>query len=127
MFTRILCVAAGGALGSVSRYLVVVGMSRHVAGAFPWWTLAVNAAGSFLIGFVARIFYQGFPGHEFYWLFAVVGFLGGFTTFSAFSYELLLMLQKQQYALFALNVSLHAAGCLAAVIAGYHVSKIIFS
>jgi len=75
-----------------------------------------------------RFFFdQGFPGHEFYWLFAVVGFLGGFTTFSAFSYELLLMLQKQQYALFALNVSLHAAGCLAAVIAGYHVSKIIFS
>jgi len=79
--TAILLVAAGGAAGSVARYLA--GLAATMLGAgFPWGTLAVNLLGSALIGLAAGLGASGDAR-----LLLVTGFLGGFTTFSAFSLE----------------------------------------
>ncbi len=80
--TALLLVATGGAAGSVVRYLVSLAALAAFGGAFPWGTLAVNVIGSAAIGLAAGLGVEG-PAR----LLAVTGFLGGFTTFSAFSLE----------------------------------------
>lgn len=81
----LLQVAAGGALGAMARYLTGLAALRLVGGSFPWGTLVVNVAGSFLIGVLfaaleARGAMRLAP-------FLLTGVLGGFTTFSAFSLD----------------------------------------
>jgi CrcB protein len=78
----VLLVAAGGAIGSVLRYLVSVVALEMLGGGFPWGTLAVNVLGSGLIGVLGGMGVQGELR-----LLLVTGMLGGFTTFSAFSLE----------------------------------------
>jgi CrcB protein len=79
--TGLLLVAAGGAAGSVARYLVGLAAAGLGAG-FPWGTLAVNVLGSALVGLAAGLGASGDAR-----LLLVTGFLGGFTTFSAFSLD----------------------------------------
>ncbi|WP_270937328.1 fluoride efflux transporter CrcB [Falsiroseomonas oryzae] len=78
----LLLVALGGAAGSVARYLVSVLSVTAFGAGFPWGTLAVNILGSAAIGVAAGLGVQGSAR-----LLLVTGFLGGFTTFSAFSLE----------------------------------------
>lgn len=80
--TPILLVAAGGALGSVLRYLTTLAGVALFGTGFPWGTLTVNIIGSFGIGALAA---HGIDNHA--RLLLVTGMLGGFTTFSAFSLE----------------------------------------
>jgi CrcB protein len=107
----LLLVALGGAAGSVLRYLAaVMGLAWFGAG-FPWATLAVNATGSLLIGALAAI---GLEGQARFLL--VTGFLGGFTTFSAFSLETTLLWDRAPVlaaAYVAASVALGILGCLA--------------
>jgi CrcB protein len=85
-------VAAGGALGSGLRYAVGVWSSQRFSHDFPWHTFAVNVTGSFLLG--ALLSYSVDRSGWGHWqLFAGVGLLGGFTTFSTFSYETLRLMQ----------------------------------
>ena len=86
---QVLLVAAGGAIGSVLRWAVSVWLARPGPAAFPWSTLAVNLLGSAAIGFVLALATEraGFPASL--RLFVATGVLGGFTTFSAFSWETL--------------------------------------
>ncbi len=92
--------AAGGALGSVARYLATLGIGAWLGGAYPWGTLAVNLLGSFAIGVVLRLVADGVwsPGGD-ERLFAAIGVLGGFTTFSSFSGETLGLLRSGAYPL----------------------------
>lgn len=85
----VLLVAAGGALGSVLRYVVSVLAIEAFGLGFPWGTLAVNVIGSGLIGVCAGL---GLGGEL--RLLLVTGVLGGFTTFSAFSLETGLLWQR---------------------------------
>ena len=78
----LLMVALGGAAGSVARYLLAVAAVEALGAAFPWGTLAVHILGSAAIGIAAGLGVQGEAR-----LLLVTGFLGGFTTFSAFSLE----------------------------------------
>ena len=96
-----LYVALGGAVGSVLRYHAgrAVGALAGEANAFPWGTLAVNIAGSLLMGALVGWFARSAPGEaatESARLLLGVGLLGGFTTFSAFSAELVTMLHRGQ-------------------------------
>ena len=87
MIRSLLLVGAGGALGSVARYAVSM-LFAHYAICSHWATLLVNVVGSFLIGLSIPLFSNG--GY----LFAVVGFCGGFTTFSTFSSQAVQLFQQ---------------------------------
>lgn len=110
--TQILAVAAGGAAGSVLRYLI----SRiPFVSALPWATLLVNVIGSFLVGaFIAVAGTRAEISQETR-AFVTVGLLGGFTTFSTFSQQTLSLWQAERFAFAGLNVLLNVGlGLLAA-------------
>ena len=110
-----LLVFVGGGLGSMARHGVNRAGLAFLGPGFPWWTLAVNVIGSFLIGLLAGLFGALETGQNAR-LFLVTGFLGGFTTFSAFSLDTLTMwergaqLEAGLYVLASVVLSLLAAG-----------------
>ena len=91
---QILLVAIGGAIGSVARYLVGVGMTRMMGMSFPWGTLTVNIVGSFAIGILTELVARRFDASAELRLLIVVGFLGGFTTFSSFSLDTMTLVER---------------------------------
>ena len=88
---NVLLVAAGGAIGAAARYLAGVWIVARLGTSFPWGTFFVNITGSFLIGIVLVLVVGGTLPAEAR-LFFAVGILGGYTTFSSFSYETLQLL-----------------------------------
>lgn len=120
-FIPISCVAAGGAIGSLLRYgTVQFTMALHPQ-PFPLGTMIVNIIGSFLIGLLmAR--YLSAPS-ESAQLFFVTGVLGGFTTFSAFSWDALQLLQRGALASAAFYVIGSVAISFGAVAAGYRLGQ----
>ncbi len=99
-FVASLHVALGGAIGSVLRYQLGRGMTHwlgpQAVTAFPWATLAANVIGSLAMGLLAGWLARHGQGGEQWRLFAGVGLLGGFTTFSAFSLELMVLIERHQ-------------------------------
>lgn len=83
----------GGGLGAVARHGANRAGLALLGPGFPWWTLAVNVGGCFLIGLLAGLFGALETGHNAR-LFLITGFLGGFTTFSAFSLDALTLWQR---------------------------------
>jgi fluoride exporter len=120
-FSRLLGVALGGALGSVARVLVVTGMGP-LSVRFPWGTFAVNALGSLAIGFLAAR-WLALPTLSPWRLFAIAGFLGGFTTFSAFSLENLNLLRQGRFLVAAGYIALSTAVGLLAAALGFWFGK----
>ncbi len=94
----ILLVASGGAIGSVARYLVGVGMARAFGVAFPYGTLAVNVIGGFLMGLFIELLARRFEGSPELRLFIAIGILGGFTTFSSFSLDVVVLWERGELA-----------------------------
>ena len=90
-----LAVAFGGALGSLARFWLAAAMTALTGPRFPWGTLLINVAGSFIIGLVAAatLAPARLPMHPDLRIFLMVGVCGGFTTFSAFSLQTLELLQ----------------------------------
>ena len=88
-----LLVFVGGGLGAMARHGINRAGLALLGPGFPWWTLAVNVAGSFLIGLLAGMFGAMETGHNAR-LFLTTGFLGGFTTFSAFSLDALTLWER---------------------------------
>ena len=91
-------VALGGALGSVGRFVVASAVGHAVGTAFPWGTLAVNVIGGFVIGALAEIFALRWSVTPELRALLVTGVLGGFTTFSAFSLEIVAMIERGAWA-----------------------------
>ena len=87
-------VAIGGSLGSVARYLVAIGAGRLVGAEFPWGTLVINIVGSFLIGVFAESFALSWNASQAMRVFLTVGICGGFTTFSTFSLDAIVLMQR---------------------------------
>ena len=114
-----LCVGAGGFLGSVSRFLVSAGV-QHLAGRshFPYGTLAVNIAGCFIVGLLNGWSggFQSFAGPA--RLLLVVGFLGGFTTFSALGHEAVTMSARGPAAAAIIYMAAHVTAGFATAWAG---------
>jgi fluoride exporter len=104
-FRILLAVAAGGALGSVARYLAGVGSTKLFGLAFPWGTLMINIAGSFLIGAFVELFALKWDLPQEARVFLTVGICGGFTTFSTFSLDTYLLMQRGEWWLAAAYVA----------------------
>jgi CrcB protein len=90
-------VALGGAIGSVARWALSGAVQKWSGSLFPWGTLVVNAIGSLAIGVLAALALERALIPPAARLFLIVGVLGGFTTFSAFSYETVAMLRGGQW------------------------------
>ncbi len=116
-----LWVAIGGALGSVARYACSAVALRWFGAGFPWGTLFVNVSGSFAIGLLAALMTaDGRPllGNDAR-AFAMIGVLGGFTTFSAFSLETLNLIRSGAIGAAGANVALSVGLCLAGTWLGF--------
>ena len=115
---KILCVFLGGGIGSLLRYGIQELSRKPLADAvFPWGTFGVNVTGSFLIGLFYALSFR-FPVPAELRLFLTVGLCGGFTTFSTFSNEGILLLKHEFYGLFFLYALSSVASGLLAVLAG---------
>ena len=113
---EILMVGLGGFAGSVCRYLISVVMQPLLPQeGIPWHTMLVNVVGSLLIGGLLAVEVRG------HWhLLGVVGFCGGFTTFSTFSLELLRLMRAGHYSVAASYIGLSLVLSLMAVALGFH-------
>lgn len=118
-------VAIGGALGSVFRYSIGILFSSFSLTTFPWGTLFVNITGSFLMGIVFFIS-KDFISEEFK-LFLSVGLLGGYTTFSAFSLDVINMLFNKDYLLSILYILASVFISIFFLLAGFLFMKLLNS
>jgi CrcB protein len=113
-----LAVGIGAALGAWLRWGLGILLNAHLK-TLPLGTLAANLGGGYLIGISVGFFLQH-PDLPMAWrLFAVTGFLGGLTTFSTFSAESMLLLQKGDYMWAFVHILLHLAGSIAFCMAGF--------
>ena len=115
---NIVAVGAGSFIGGTARYLVSL-MMKGVGKGFPWASLAVNLAGCFLIGLLWGLFSKNGTEGSNWALFLTVGLCGGFTTFSTFSKEALMMLQAGNVWGFAGYVAISVVAGVALVALGY--------
>jgi CrcB protein len=118
-------VAAGSALGALARYLCSVAAVALLGPAFPWGTLTVNVLGSLLIGLYASLSEPdgrllASPAQR---QFVMAGFCGGFTTFSIFSLETLLLVDRHEFDLAAIYVAVSVALWLVSVWIGYRIGS----
>lgn len=124
--TRILIIIGlGGFLGSISRYLMSAGIQQYYFTSFPLGTLSVNTVGSFLIGIIFGFAEKGVLLNADWKMFLAVGFCGGFTTFSTFTLDNLLLLRDGQIAHFLLYTGGSLFIGLFAVAMGYYFTRII--
>ncbi len=115
---NLLLVFIGGGVGSVARYTMMKAIGHVMGSNFPWHTLGVNVLGALLIGAVAEFMALRISGIETIRLLLITGFLGGFTTFSAFSLEGAMMVQKGEYMTLAFYTFASVGGTILAVLCG---------
>lgn len=113
-----LAVALGGAIGASGRHLVGMMTLRYFGPGFPWGTVAVNVLGSFAMGVMIELLALKFNATNELRLFLATGILGGFTTFSAFSLDVVLMMERKQMWLAGTYVSVSVFASIAALFAG---------
>ena len=115
-----LWVALGSAIGGAGRYWLATVVGAQLGGVFPWGTLAVNILGSFVIGLVAVLTEPSgrLPMSIDARQFIMIGICGGFTTFSAFSLQTLVLVRAGEWGWAATNIVLSVALCLAGVALG---------
>lgn len=119
-----LLIAIGSAFGGVARYWCSSWIAERAGETFPWGTLTVNVAGSCLIGLLAGLaapegrFYMSPDARQL----LMIGVLGGFTTFSSFSLQTLMLIRDGDWGAALANVLLSVVACLVAVWVGYAAS-----
>jgi fluoride exporter len=116
-------IAVGSAIGGVSRFLVGGLMQRATAGTFPLGTLIVNLTGSFLLGAILRYAVDTPTLTPELRAFLTIGFCGGYTTFSTFSYETAAMLEDGEWTRAGMYVALSLFLSLAATFLGFAASR----
>ena len=116
-------VCLGSAVGGGARYLLSGSMLKLLGGAFPFGTLAVNLIGSFLVAGLMYIAMNGTAMSETTRLMLTAGVLGGFTTYSSFSYETMRCLQAGDWGISVANVVATVVGCLATCFLGWAVAR----
>src|SRR5665213_2883857 len=122
-FTTCLFVVAGGAVGTLGRYLLSMAASPFSQN-LPWGTIGINILGSFVIGFFGTLTlaHGRYPVSENARLFVMVGLCGGFTTFSSFSLQTLELMRNGAIGRATVNVAASVILCIGAVAAGHLVA-----
>lgn len=121
-----LIVALGGALGAALRHLTGLAALRVLGPNFPFGTLTVNVVGSFLMGIVVELLARRYGASNEMRLFLATGVLGGYTTFSAFSLDAIVLWERGAQGLAAAYVGLSVALSLAALFGGLALARAIF-
>ena len=119
---NILAVGAGSCVGGIARYLISISMKGAGKG-FPWGTLTVNLIGCLLIGLLWGYFSKTATEGTGWALFLTIGLCGGFTTFSTFSKEALVILQSGNVLSFALYLAVSILAGIALVAAGCYMIR----
>jgi CrcB protein len=120
---NLLLVMAGGALGSAARYLVGRTTLAWYGPAYPWGTLAVNLIGGFLMGALVGSLARFGAASDHARLLIGVGVLGGFTTFSAFSLDMMVMLERGDWDLALGYALISVIGAVLALFAGLSLTR----
>ncbi|HEX2256374.1 MAG TPA: fluoride efflux transporter CrcB [Afifellaceae bacterium] len=124
--THLLLVAAGGAIGAALRHLVGLGALRLFGAGFPVGTLTVNVAGSFAMGLlIGWLALRAAGGGQNLRLFLATGVLGGFTTFSAFSAETVLLWERGAAGAALGYVAASVVASIAALVAGLAIVRAV--
>lgn len=116
-------IGCGSFIGGVARYLISVAM-KTISKGFPWGTLAVNLVGCLVIGLLWGFFSKNSSESSSLALFITVGICGGFTTFSTFSKEALMMLQAGNVISLLAYVAISVIAGIALVAAGYYLVRL---
>jgi CrcB protein len=122
---RALLISLGGAIGTLLRYLTAVAAARWLAADFPYSTLIVNLTGSFLIGVVQVLGAEALMIPNDARLFLTTGVMGGLTTYSAFSYETVRLMQVGAWSHATINVVVTTVMCLALCFLGVSVGRML--
>jgi CrcB protein len=122
---RTLLIALGGALGTILRYLTSGLAAQWLGPDFPYGTLIVNLVGSFLIGVIHQVGTESLvlPDHVRWFL--TTGLMGGLTTYSAFSYETVRLMEARAWTEAWVNVVATTAGCLALCFLGIATGRLL--
>ena len=121
----VLAISLGAATGALARWGLALWLTP--GGAIPWGTLAANLLGGYLIGVCIGVF-QAMPQLDPVWrLLLVTGFLGGLTTFSTFSAEVVVFLLEARYGLALLTAAAHVLGSLVMTVAGLKTAMFVIA
>jgi len=123
--TRFALICLGGAFGTGARYLLGGAVTRWAGPDFPYGTLLINVLGSLLIGVVQEVALSTLLIPETLRLVLAVGVMGGFTTYSSFSYETIRLLEAGSWMAATLYVVLTTALCLGCCVAGLSLGRIM--
>jgi len=121
---NVLAIFIGGGIGSLSRYFLSI-LLRMYSMDFPIATLTINLIGSFIMGFAVALFWSKASVHDSVKLAVTVGFCGGLTTFSTFSWETFDLIKQGEYLLAFLYVFISVFVCVLAVTLGAFLSKYV--
>jgi CrcB protein len=126
MMKMVLMAAMGGAIGASARYLVGVGALRLIGTGFPWGTLIVNIAGSLIMGLMIETFTLRYSVSNEFRTFLATGVLGGFTTFSAFSLDFAVLMERKAQGLAVIYLGASVGLSVLALFAGLYIARIIY-
>jgi fluoride exporter len=118
-----LLVFAGGGMGAVARYWLSGLVYARFGTAFPYGTLVVNIVGCILIGFLMSLLEDRFLVYPSVRIFLTIGILGGFTTFSSFSFETLTLFQDGQILYGTANIFVSIITCVGGAWIGFSLGK----
>jgi len=120
---NLLLVMIGGAIGAALRYEVGRIALHRLDPGFPWGTLIVNLAGGLLMGALAGFIFGRNPPSQAFWMFAGIGVLGGFTTFSAFSFDMFAMIGQGRLGMAFGYAAGSVLGSLGLLFAGFWLAR----
>lgn len=124
---NLLFVFVGGGLGAAARYWLSGAVYDWLPSTFPYGNLLVNISGCFLIGVLMAALQDRFLVDPSLRVFLIIGILGGFTTFSSFSYETLALVQDREYLHASTNIVASLFGCLIATVVGQRLATYFLS